>query len=259
MCRMLAKISVIPSGIMHELEQCPYSLFWLSENGRKSHDPDIRGRHNDGCGMAYIDESGTLKTTRHGKDEFWNDDYRNFALEAKSRLYIVHNRFASEGLDISTEGAHPFTIEKFGKPLAFCHNGAVDSYMKEARERNTSDSEILLEELVKSIPDISTSSISNSIINISNTIEYSSLCGFLLSEDELYIWRIFNEKRKSDFDKLNRYFTLFFLMRKNEVLIASEPLDNDNWQLIPNNYFLSLKPANTLIEMKITSLKGSFH
>ena len=255
MCRMLAKVSVIPTGIMHELEQCPNSLLWLSENGRKSHDPDVRGRHNDGCGMAYIDKSGALRKTRHGKDDFWSDDYRKFAMQANSRLYIVHNRFASEGLDISEGGAHPFTIEKFGKELAFCHNGAVDSYMQEARERNTSDSEILLEELVKEIPDISTSSISNSIKIIANTKEYSSLCGFLLSENELYIWRIFNENRKSDYDKLNRYFTLYFLMRKNEVLIASEPLDDDNWQLIPNNYLLSLKPTFENIEMKITALK----
>ena len=44
-------------------------------------------------------------------------------------------------------------------------------------------------------------------------------------------------------------------MRKNEVLIASEPLDDDNWQLIPNNYLLSLKPTFENIEMKITALK----
>jgi hypothetical protein len=85
MCRMLAKISAMPTGIMHELEQCPYSLYWLGSNGIKSHNPDVRGLHNDGCGMAYISLSGDLKYIRKGKDDFWDSSYHQFAENAVSR------------------------------------------------------------------------------------------------------------------------------------------------------------------------------
>lgn len=252
---MLAKVSVMPTGIMEELEQCPNSMLWLSENGRKSHDPDVRGRHNDGCGMAYIDKNGRLKYTRHGKADFWSDAYRDFAIAAESKLFIVHNRFASAGLDLASSGAHPFTCEKFGMKLAFCHNGVVHSYMEEAKARKTSDSEILLEKLLEKLPELNTAALANSISEIANASDYNSLTGFLLASNELYIWRIFNEKHTDDFDKLSRYFTLYFCIRRNEVLIASEPLDEGSWQLLPNFKMLSIKPSENDIEMRLVDLK----
>ena len=254
MCRMLAKVSVQPTGIMKELEQCPNSLMWLSENGRKSHDPDVRGLHNDGCGMAYVDDQGVLHFKRFGKQEFWSNDYREFASAAQSKLYIAHNRFASEGLDTAVNGAHPFTINKFGMQLAFCHNGGVDTYMKEARTRETSDSEILLEKITENISELSVKALANELSTIAASTDYSSITGFLLARNELYIWRIFNEKRKSDFDKLSRYYTLYFSIRHNEVLIASEPLDEGEWQLLPNYKLLSLKPSPDDIEMHLVDL-----
>ena len=209
MCRMLAKVSVTPTGIMRELEQCPNSLLWLSTNGRKSHDPDIRGLHNDGCGMAYIDGNGELKSTKHGKSDFWSDAYHQFATKANSKLYIAHNRFASAGLNTLVNGAHPFLINKFDGQLAFCHNGGVDSYMAVANARNTSDSEILLEKLLEPIDELTNVELAMSISGIAKQTDFSSITGFLLSKSELYIWRVFNENRKADFDKLNRYYTLF--------------------------------------------------
>ena len=254
MCRMLAKVSVLPTGIMEELEQCPNSLLWLSENGRTSKDPDVRGQHNDGCGMAYIDKNGSLRSTRHGKTDFWNNEYREFATAAQSKIYIAHNRFASEGLELSTKAAHPFIYEKFSKKLAFCHNGSVYSLMEAARAKNTSDSEILLENILEKVNEINVSSLAGSISEIAVTADYNSLTGFLLSSDELYLWRIFNEKRIGEFDKLSRYFTLYLSIRQNDVIIASEPLDNGSWQLLPNYKMLSIKPAEQNIEMRLVDL-----
>lgn len=251
---MLAKVSIVPAGIMHELEQCPNSMLWLSENGRKSHDPDVRGRHNDGCGMAYINKSGELKYTRHGKEEFWSNYYRDFAMEASSKLFIVHNRFASEGLDTTSGGAHPFVIERAGRSFAFCHNGAIDSYMSEARDRKTSDSEILLEKLVGNNDELSAKVLADRLTTIAIETEYNSLSGFLLDKEQLFLWRIFNERRKEDIDRLNRYFTLYLSIRKNHLLIASEPLDDESWQLLPNNKMLTITPNDFEIKMQLIDL-----
>ena len=253
---MLAKVSVKPTNIMNELEQCPNSLLWLATNGRKSHDPDVRGRHDDGCGMAYIDLNGEMKSTRHGKADFWSTEYREFAEKSQSKLYIAHNRFASSGLNTLVNGAHPFLTQKFGEKLAFCHNGAVNSYMAEANSRHTSDSEILMEKLVEPLTELSTNAVAKSISKIATLTDFSSLCGFLLSKTELYIWRIFNETNTVDFDKLSRYFTLYISIRETNILIASEPIDNENWQLIPNYQMMTFTPGKDEISIMTVALRN---
>ena len=126
--------------------------------------------------------------------------------------------------------------------------------MAEANDRNTSDSEILLEKLVAPLSELTTSTIQKSISAIAQQTDFSSITGFLLSKNELYIWRVFNENRKADFDKLNRYYTLYFSVRKDYVLVASEPLDDGSWQLIPNYQMLTITPKSEHIEIKSTAL-----
>jgi predicted glutamine amidotransferase len=255
MCRMLCKISEHPSGIMQEMERCPNSLLWLSENGIKSHDPNVRGLHNDGCGMAYIDQKGEIKNIRKGKSDFWNKDYHDFAAQANSRLYIAHNRFASKGLNTIENGSHPFLMSRFNKDYAFCHNGVVDSFMEEAKQRNTSDSEIFMEHIINGMNSEGEKEVILSIEKIAQNNEYASLCGFLLSNNEVYIWRLFDENKKEDYDKLSRYYTLYLSIRSNYVLVASEPLDDENWMLIPNKQFLTIKPLNDGIDIRSFKLK----
>jgi predicted glutamine amidotransferase len=249
MCRMLSKIAASPTGIMREMEQCPNSLLWLSENGIKSHNPNVRGRHNDGCGMAYIDTIGRLQSIRKGKTDFWDQLYHHFAATALSQLYIAHNRFASDGLNTLENGAHPFLFTRFGKSFAFCHNGGVGTYMEEAIQRNTSDSEIFMEQLLNGMKVLTKEEAVSSLERIMSSTEYSSLCGFLLCESEVYIWRVFNENIPEEFDRLSSYYTLYMSIRSDHVLIASEPLDDEKWMLLPNKQFLAVKPHNGSIEI----------
>ncbi|MEP7265935.1 MAG: class II glutamine amidotransferase, partial [Bacteroidota bacterium] len=235
-------------GILQEMEQCPNSLLWLSENGIKSHNPDVRGLHNDGCGMAYINSDGRVKSIRKGKTDFWDKSYHDFAAAVSSKLIIAHNRFASPGLNTIENGAHPFIYNKFGKDYAFCHNGGVDTFMDEAKQRNTSDSEIFMEHLLNNMKHPGKTEVVDSLEKIATTTDYSSLCGFLMCDKNIYIWRIFNEKRKEDFDKLSRYYTLYMSIRSNYILIASEPLDEEKWLLIPNKQFLAISPSDNGIE-----------
>ncbi len=193
---MLSKISTLPTGIIQEMEKCPNSLLWLSENGIKSHDPNVRGLHNDGCGMAYIDQDGKIKNIRKGKSDFWDQAYHNFATQANSRLYIAHNRFASKGLNTFENGSHPFLMSRFNTDYAFCHNGVVDTFMEEAKQRNTSDSEIFMEHIINGMKNAEEKEVISSVEIIAQSTEYASLCGFLLCENEVYIWRLFNENKK---------------------------------------------------------------
>jgi predicted glutamine amidotransferase len=56
MCRMLSKVSINETSIMDEMLSCPYSLQYLSENGRQPENPAQRGNHNDGCGLAFFEK-----------------------------------------------------------------------------------------------------------------------------------------------------------------------------------------------------------
>ncbi|MEO8088455.1 MAG: class II glutamine amidotransferase, partial [Bacteroidota bacterium] len=129
---MIAKISVEPTGILDEMLKCPYSLKYLSEHGRQPSDPETRGSHHDGCGMAFS-KNGNVEIHKRSKENAWDETYQQVARTASSNIFIAHNRLASKGLEMTENGAHPFSIDAGGKTFALCHNGGVRTYMEEAK------------------------------------------------------------------------------------------------------------------------------
>ena len=107
MCRMIAKVSSAEASIIDEIFLCPVSLHYLSQNGRQPDAPWERGEHKDGCGMAYI-ENGSITIHKRDKENAWDESYQDIALSSRSKIFIAHNRLASEGLNTSVDAAHPF-------------------------------------------------------------------------------------------------------------------------------------------------------
>src|SRR5690349_17908146 len=139
MCRMISKISVNKTSLLEEMLKCPYSLRYLSEKGRQPGNPSQRGNHLDGCGMAFS-KNGTVEVHKRSKDNAWDASYQELARTTASTVFIAHNRLASEGLEKSEVGAHPFSLSAGEKTFALCHNGGIKSFMREAKARLTSDS-----------------------------------------------------------------------------------------------------------------------
>src|SRR5688572_18438012 len=100
MCRMISRISVIQKPVLEEMISCPYSLQYLSKNGRQPADPDMRGMHRDGCGMAFS-KNGMVEVHRRSAENAWDESYCKLAKTVSTNLFIAHNRLVSKGLEPS--------------------------------------------------------------------------------------------------------------------------------------------------------------
>ncbi|MEO5572238.1 MAG: class II glutamine amidotransferase [Bacteroidia bacterium] len=245
---MIAKVSLQETSIMDEMLNCPYSLEYLSEHGRQPNDPVKRGDHRDGCGMAFISKDRTYIHKRNREDA-WNDSYIQTVKEARSKLFIAHNRLTSAGLESTIEGSHPFELFAQGSSYAFSHNGTIYNFVDEAKKRNTSDSFLFLEHLISKSEPNDDESIITRLTALASYAEYSSMTAFLLASDRLLVWRIFNDNDPSKNEKRNMYYTKFLKLSANNIVFASEPLDDKEWALLPNNTLISAKPAGKNIDM----------
>lgn len=253
MCRMLSKISVEPSSILDEMLKCPYSLKYLSEHGRQPSNPDVRGMHHDGSGMAFV-HNGSVEIHKRSKENTWDASYQDLARTATSNFFIAHNRLASKGLEVSEKGAHPFSVTAAGKTFALCHNGGVRSYMDEAREQHTSDSYIFLQRLIDPAGKNSSDDIFRRLSVITGETTYTSLCSFMISDDALFVWRIYSEQNPEKNEGYEKYYTLYMSMRNDAAVFSSEPLDDLPWMLLQNKTFLRLSLKGDSISVDYRAL-----
>jgi len=250
---MISKISVEPASLLNEMLMCPYSLKYLSENGMQPSDPGVRGEHHDGCGMAFS-KNGSLEIHKRSRDNAWDESYQQVARTATSTVFIAHNRLASKGLEMTEQGAHPFVLSAAGKTFALCHNGGVRNYMEEAQQLQTSDSYIFLRELIDPSGGNDQEAIFRRLSRIARECAYNSLCAYLITDDELYAWRIYSMSDTEKIPGFEKYYTLYMSMRNNSVVFSSEPLDDSPWMLLENNTFLHLRSNGTSLSVNYRSI-----
>jgi predicted glutamine amidotransferase len=189
------------------------------------------------------------------KKKIYKFTYIGTVKNALSKLFIGHNRLTSAGLESRVEGSHPFQITANEISYAMSHNGTIYDFVDAAKKRNTSDSFIFMEHLILQNETNTPNDVFNRLQNISSVCDYSSMTGFLISPNQLFVWRVFNDKDLSKAEKRNLYYTLYMKLNKDSVIISSEPLDDSAWALLPNYSFLSLTPINNHIEINFSSLK----
>jgi len=251
---MISRISVASSPILEEMLTCPHSLKYLSENGRQPNDPDARGKHNDGCGMAFSTDGG-IEVHRRSRENAWNESYVSLAKNVSTKIFLAHNRLASKGLDANEKGAHPFSITAAGQTFALCHNGSVYDYMEEAKKEQTSDSMIFLRKLIDVTGNNNAESITGRLASIARETSYSSLCSFLITTDQLFVWRIYNDGDTEKKDLYEKYYTIHMLQRSDATLFSSEPLTDEPWTLLQNQSMLHLQLKKGRIVAKLSMVK----
>ncbi|MEP7128264.1 MAG: class II glutamine amidotransferase [Chitinophagales bacterium] len=253
MCRMIAKVSPESTSILNEMLHCPTSLKYLSENGRQPETPWERGEHNDGCGLAFIN-NGKIEIHKRDRANAWDESYQSIVRDARSTFFIAHNRLASKGLSASLDGAHPFFYQPGKTPYAFSHNGTIHAYHDEAKKAGTSDSKIFLQHIVDEQEKHPQRSMERIVTAVAKEKSYNSICAFLLRPDMLQVWRIYNDSIPEQIETFEAYYTLYLSLREGSAVISSEPLDEGNWQLLPNKTFLTLKPINGSLQINYTAL-----
>lgn len=233
MCRMAAGISAQPQSPEFELVRACHSLQKQSVAANFPFSPSGVGPHNDGSGIAWIADEA-LKLEKRGRDDCWDESLVHHVESLQTTAWIAHNRAASPGLVVDNANAHPYLGAIQAEPVAFCHNGGVRSMMSAAKARQVSDSFIILEHLSKELHVLAFDELREFLHARSQSWNYTSINGLLLSRYGIYAWRCFDENPET-LSMFNDYYTLSIREGVRDVCIASEPVNPEaSWRQMPN-------------------------
>jgi predicted glutamine amidotransferase len=250
---MIAKVSSTEASIMDEMLMCPTSLQYLSQMGRQPELPWERGEHNDGCGFAFAHRA-SIEIHKRDRKNSWDESYQALIKTAHSKIFIAHNRLATKHLNTTVEAAHPFFYQPGKVPYGFSHNGSIKTFIPAAQLHHTSDSFILMQELVNRKEKDPATDFGKIITSIARETDYNSLCGMLMTPEEMWVWRIYNDEDPANLEIYEAYYTLYLSLRKGAAVVSSEPLDEENWELLPNKTFLHLQPFNGKLQVNYSVL-----
>lgn len=238
MCRLLGKLSRAPQTHTYELVDALHSLKKQSEYALK---PTGHGAHPDGCGIAWLSNSGTIGLEKRGQQDRWDESFCDLVKHTETFAFIAHNRAASKGLLVSGEITHPYLTTWRGRPLAFCHNGEVGSLISEAAARKTTDSQLFMEHFVAHIKDLTVQGITDYLSEVSRVWKYSSLNALVLTQDTFCAWRWYHDDPNSTFDR-ERYYSLCTNETEGQLIVSSEPVDDDpRWCKLSNRSIIVRK------------------
>lgn len=268
MCRMLGFVATHPTRLDCALVDAPHSLLAQSRE-------DLEGfSHADGWGIAQWGEDG-VSVIRHLAAAHEGEDYLNFARSVRAPKLIAHVRQATAG-DVCFENTHPFV----SGPWVFVHNGTIRHFQEGVRDRmwleiapdrrrqiqGNTDSEALFQLLLSRLdkhPDQPALDVIAGVIRDivdwcaeSGPCENLGLTMMLSDGDRFYgarwqqsLWMLQRDGRR-DTELCDRppdgetdgYHAL---------LIASEPLTDEDWQAVPECCVFEIEPHPEDPSMKL--------
>ncbi len=190
-----------------------------------------KGPHNSGWGIGTIN-NGKWTLFKEGKDEVKSYNFDKIK-ESASKINLIHLRRASVGNE-TTKNAHPFVYKNW----IFEHNGNIDREKhfyhldKKFQDKLASqtDSEVYFYLIMQHFE--KTKDIVDAIKQTIKLIKKHNPKGlnFVMSDGEkLYAFRDIGEDYK---EEMKDYYCLNYLNAKKEVVISSDPLNKEDWQLI---------------------------
>jgi glutamine amidotransferase len=272
MCRLLGFRSNTPIALAYPLLEAPNALIKQSQNDSR----DLS--HPDGWGIGYYC-NGEPMLHKSVLPAYEDRTFREQARKIAATQAIAHVRAASVG-NITLQNAHPFRYQNW----LWAHNGTVrpfddiyQQFLKQidpkflALRQGQTDSEmcflLFLTELAKLSPaNLNHPSPAQAVESMRRIVQkiltmtkpfYSpkpSALTFLATNGEMLL--------------AHRYGTTLFVLEQNSlradwvvsrqppqaarmVIVASEPLNDDSWQEIPNGHSVLIKPD---LEVEMTDL-----
>jgi len=263
MCRLLGFRSNTPIVLAYPLLEAPNALIKQSKCDSR------QISHPDGWGIGYY-RDGEVILHKNVLPAYKDEAFRKQARAISAAHAIVHVRAASVG-NITLQNAHPFRYQNW----LWAHNGTVrpfddiyQQFLKQidprflALRQGQTDSEmcflLFLTELAKlSTGDLNRPSPEAAVESMRRTVQkilamakpfYSprpSALTFLVTNGEMLL--------------AHRYVTTLFILQQNSlgrnwvpvhkrskssqmVIVASEPLNDENWQELRNGECVLIKP-----------------
>ncbi|MDH3237934.1 MAG: class II glutamine amidotransferase [Deltaproteobacteria bacterium] len=229
MCRMLAFASEDPRDLAPYLAH----LARLSAHGNLVDRWEKRpgGNHPDGWGIAFHRE-GETSLFRSGMPASTDPSLAGF--QGVTDCFLGHARYASNTETVDAGNAHPFLL----RGIALAHNGTFRGRIgEEADRRMVSDTLVFLEALAERWKERTHPGLCETLSRLLGDAElvgaYSAATMLIASGKTIFALR--NYRKDED------YYTLFARVGPDQVVVASEPLDDSpGWRLLANGELLEL-------------------
>lgn len=200
---------------------------------------ELSNIHHDSWGLA-LDDQGSTEVIKHAETAADSTEFASVIQENSGTGGLLHFRWASPGLPVTNENAHPFSY----KDISFIHNGAlspydsllkiVDSEFLSLRSGQT-DSELFFLYLLTEISKSNfLDGVQAAIKNIKANFKYSSINSMIMNPDFLVVVSEHDPVNKPDWaDEV--YYELRYRLDSHGFAVASSGWPQDGWKLIPNH------------------------
>ncbi|MFM8842953.1 MAG: class II glutamine amidotransferase [Actinomycetota bacterium] len=214
---------------------------------------DLSNIHHDSWGLALLD-NGDARITKKAETAAKSSHFTTTMESNAATGGLLHFRWASPGLPISDESAHPFTRGD----IAFIHNGALSPYdalqsridsRYATEQKGFTDSEqfffFILTEIDRSG---FVEGVKSAIHVIKSEFQYSSINSMIMNSDYMIV--------TSEHDPVNKpswaddvYYEIRYRLDENGLAVASSGWDQSGWTLLGNHQMLIFNRNNHEIEL----------
>jgi predicted glutamine amidotransferase len=233
MCRLMGFVAQPPRSLREVISAREYQSF----------EEFSRGRHSDGWGVAWCEDSH-VHMQKEAVPAFSSAQYQSLT-DQPFDAALVHYRWATLSLEVDTGNTHPFRVDT----TAFAHNGSIspptslDALIDPDYARDlegSTDSEryfrIVLGESQHFGP---RDGLRSAVVKIAESLHYSSLNALLLTPEYLYAACWYSDAPLPE-DLPDDYYEMRYLIRDGAVTIASSGWDQSGWEVLGNGNMLSI-------------------
>ena len=192
--------------------------------------------HCDGWGIT--DKQGDIY--KEATPAYSSPDFMNVVKSTKADGSLLHIRWATSGLPINKDNAHPFHFGKY----SFIHNGSINpptamdsfiapTYLKMAVTGNDSERYFLL--VIQKIEELGlVPGVKAAVKLIKENADYSSINAMLLSPTKFIVISEHDNQRRPDFGGED-YYDLHYKEDDHAIVVGSSGWPQDGWHNIPNH------------------------
>jgi predicted glutamine amidotransferase len=214
---------------------------------------ELSNIHHDSWGLALVDD-GNIHVTKRAETAVKSNDFSTTMNSNSATGGLLHFRWASPGLPISDESAHPFT---FGD-IAFIHNGALSPYdalqskidpKYSALQKGFTDSEQFFFYILTEVDSHGfVEGVKKAIRAIKSDFNYSSINSMIMNSEFLIVTSEHDPENKPSWAD-DIYYELRYRLDDEGLAVASSGWDQNGWTLLENHQMLILNRSTLVIQL----------
>ncbi len=247
MCRLLGYATAAPASVVDVVGEAELPAF-----------VELSRTHGDGWGVAWAMEDGVEVHKCHDA-AVTSLEFAAHAAETPSDAGLVHLRWATMGLEVKLENAHPFTDGY----VAFAHNGSIyppvsidpliDPEVAGLRRGDTDSERYFLVVLSRLRRGMSPEeALADAVADIARTCRFSCLNCVLLTPEALYAVNHYDPRT---LDHPEEYYHLSYRVSPDAVVVASSGWPQDGWTPMANGEMLAVRRHTLeMVTTRITTM-----